>query len=167
MLTEVMLGTCSYLCLDIYFVYYIRQKEEENEIKCRPLQTGLSYFCHEVRKPNSDFLLLSSYAAVQKNFPDLDRGAGMSFTLPAPSNNSPTSFLHLIPKPPEAYNQPSYVTAVAPPSNYPPRHFCAVCGFPSNYTCVTCGARYCSVKCLGTHQDTRSSLWCVCPVVVL
>ena len=27
--------------------------------------------------------------------------------------------------------------------------------FPSNYTCVTCGARYCCVKCLGTHRDTR------------
>ena len=27
--------------------------------------------------------------------------------------------------------------------------------FPSNYTCVTCGTRYCCVKCLGTHLDTR------------
>lgn len=50
---------------------------------------------------------------------------------------------------------PSYVTACAPPSKLPERHFCAVCGFSSNYTCVQCGARYCCVKCLGTHVDTR------------
>ncbi|KAK3783743.1 hypothetical protein RRG08_063405 [Elysia crispata] len=54
---------------------------------------------------------------------------------------------------------PSYVTACAPPSKFPDRHFCAVCGFPSAYTCVQCGARYCSVKCLGTHQDTRCLKW--------
>ena len=50
---------------------------------------------------------------------------------------------------------PNYVSACAPPSKLPQRHFCAVCGFPSAYTCVTCGARYCSSRCLGTHQDTR------------
>ncbi|KAH0626256.1 hypothetical protein JD844_001139, partial [Phrynosoma platyrhinos] len=50
---------------------------------------------------------------------------------------------------------PNYLTACAPPSNLPQRHFCTVCGFPSNYTCVSCGARYCCVKCLGTHQETR------------
>lgn len=49
----------------------------------------------------------------------------------------------------------NYLTAAVPPSRYPPRHFCAVCGFPSNYTCVQCGARYCSVKCYGIHKDTR------------
>ena len=27
--------------------------------------------------------------------------------------------------------------------------------FPSAYTCVSCGARYCCVRCLGTHKDTR------------
>jgi len=33
--------------------------------------------------------------------------------------------------------------------------------FPSNYTCVTCGSRYCCIRCLGTHQDTRygCDLW--------
>ncbi|NWS65164.1 ZNHI1 protein, partial [Chunga burmeisteri] len=50
---------------------------------------------------------------------------------------------------------PNYVSACAAPSRLPQRHFCAVCGFPSAYTCVTCGARYCSSRCLGTHQDTR------------
>nr|CAG4648344.1 EOG090X0GXS [Moina brachiata]SVE93343.1 EOG090X0GXS [Moina brachiata] len=49
---------------------------------------------------------------------------------------------------------PNYTSALVPPSKFPERHFCAVCGFPCNYTCLSCGARYCSVKCLGTHQDT-------------
>lgn len=51
----------------------------------------------------------------------------------------------------------NYVTARVPPSRYPPRHFCAVCGFPSNYTCVQCGARYCCIKCFGIHKGTRCS----------
>lgn len=54
---------------------------------------------------------------------------------------------------------PTYITAVAPPSKFPGRKFCAVCGFPSNYTCCQCGARYCCIKCLGTHQDTRCLKW--------
>uniref|UniRef100_A0A1B6C4W7 HIT-type domain-containing protein n=1 Tax=Clastoptera arizonana TaxID=38151 RepID=A0A1B6C4W7_9HEMI len=54
---------------------------------------------------------------------------------------------------------PNYMSAQAMPSQFPERHFCAVCGFPSNYTCIPCGTRYCSVKCLGTHQDTRCLKW--------
>ncbi|XP_033760529.1 zinc finger HIT domain-containing protein 1-like [Pecten maximus] len=54
---------------------------------------------------------------------------------------------------------PNYLSASVPQSRFPERRFCAVCGFPSNYTCVQCGARYCSVKCLGTHQDTRCLKW--------
>ncbi|XP_039355518.1 zinc finger HIT domain-containing protein 1 [Mauremys reevesii] len=50
---------------------------------------------------------------------------------------------------------PNYLTACAAPSSLPQRHFCAVCGLPSHYTCVSCGARYCCVRCLGTHQETR------------
>ncbi|NXY90336.1 ZNHI1 protein, partial [Alcedo cyanopectus] len=50
---------------------------------------------------------------------------------------------------------PNYVSAGAGPSRLPQRHFCAVCGFPSAYTCVSCGARYCCGRCLATHQDTR------------
>ncbi|XP_065840432.1 zinc finger HIT domain-containing protein 1-like isoform X2 [Oscarella lobularis] len=60
---------------------------------------------------------------------------------------------------PEAKSRPNYLTAAAPPSKLPERRFCAVCGFPSNYTCITCGARYCSVKCLETHKDTRCLKW--------
>jgi zinc finger HIT domain-containing protein 1 len=54
---------------------------------------------------------------------------------------------------------PNYSSVCVPPSKFPVRHFCAVCGFPSNYTCVQCGAKYCCVRCLGTHQDTRCLKW--------
>lgn len=54
---------------------------------------------------------------------------------------------------------PNYLSAGVPPSKFPERHFCSVCGFPSNYTCVTCGSRYCCIRCLGTHQDTRCLKW--------
>ncbi|KAK7089935.1 zinc finger HIT domain-containing protein 1-like isoform X2 [Littorina saxatilis] len=53
----------------------------------------------------------------------------------------------------------TYFSASAPPSPLPERHFCAVCGFSSNYTCVQCGARFCCIRCLGTHQDTRCLKW--------
>ncbi|XP_062521544.1 zinc finger HIT domain-containing protein 1-like [Corticium candelabrum] len=59
----------------------------------------------------------------------------------------------------EAKSKPNYLTIAAPPSKFPERKFCAVCGFPSAYTCVACGARYCSVRCLGTHKDTRCLKW--------
>ncbi|KHN74948.1 Zinc finger HIT domain-containing protein 1 [Toxocara canis] len=52
----------------------------------------------------------------------------------------------------------AYSAARAPPSRYPPRRFCAVCGFFSNYTCIRCGARYCSVKCRDLHNDTSSNV---------
>ncbi|XP_008304353.1 zinc finger HIT domain-containing protein 1 [Stegastes partitus] len=51
--------------------------------------------------------------------------------------------------------EPNYLSAAAPPSSLPPRHFCCVCGFPSHYTCTTCGGRYCSSRCLCTHRETR------------
>ncbi|XP_074648736.1 zinc finger HIT domain-containing protein 1-like [Tubulanus polymorphus] len=54
---------------------------------------------------------------------------------------------------------PNFFTAMASSSTFPERNFCAVCGFPSNYTCVQCGTRYCCVKCLTTHQDTRCLKW--------
>lgn len=53
----------------------------------------------------------------------------------------------------------NYLSAKVPPSKYPERHFCSVCGFESNYTCVQCGTRFCSVRCQGVHQDTRCMKW--------
>ncbi|TKY47209.1 SWR1 complex subunit 6 [Spatholobus suberectus] len=38
---------------------------------------------------------------------------------------------------------PSYwKAAVGPPSSTSRRHFCTVCGFSANYTCVRCGMRF-------------------------
>lgn len=51
---------------------------------------------------------------------------------------------------------PSYLrAAVGPPSSIARRHFCTVCGFSSNYTCVRCGMRFCSTRCQNIHNDTR------------
>lgn len=59
----------------------------------------------------------------------------------------------------EQTNEPCYSAAQSPESKIPERHFCAVCGFPSNYTCTVCGTRYCCIRCLSTHQDTRCLKW--------
>ncbi|RHZ68228.1 hypothetical protein Glove_296g63 [Diversispora epigaea] len=52
-------------------------------------------------------------------------------------------------------NIPTYLTVAAGKSRFPPRKFCSVCGFLANYSCKTCGMKYCSVKCLETHEETR------------
>lgn len=54
---------------------------------------------------------------------------------------------------------PNYASAAVGPSDLPERHFCSVCGFFSKYTCVPCGARYCGLRCLNTHLDTRCLKW--------
>lgn len=53
----------------------------------------------------------------------------------------------------------NYVTAQVPPSKYPQRKFCSVCGFKANYTCVQCGSPFCCIRCYGIHQDTRCLKW--------
>ncbi|RDY04399.1 SWR1 complex subunit 6, partial [Mucuna pruriens] len=51
---------------------------------------------------------------------------------------------------------PSYwKAAVGPPSSTSRRHFCTVCGFSANYTCVRCGMRFCSYRCQNVHNDTH------------
>lgn len=69
--------------------------------------------------------------------------------------------------------EPNYSSAAAPAPGavtdasgrmlimIPQRNFCSVCGFGAPYTCVTCGHRYCTVKCLHTHRDTRCMKWTV------
>lgn len=59
----------------------------------------------------------------------------------------------------ELNNRPSYLDAAAEDSKFPPRHFCAVCGFMSNYVCLTCGTRYCCIKCMNVHLETRCLKW--------
>ncbi|XP_057293698.1 zinc finger HIT domain-containing protein 1-like [Hydractinia symbiolongicarpus] len=54
---------------------------------------------------------------------------------------------------------PNYFNAAAPKSILPERRFCSVCGYLSNYTCPTCGVRYCCAGCLKTHRDTRCMKW--------
>lgn len=39
------------------------------------------------------------------------------------------------------------------------RHFCNVCGFKGNYTCIVCGLRFCSTGCQVTHVETRCLKW--------
>jgi len=52
-----------------------------------------------------------------------------------------------------------YSYIVASSSRLPPRSFCNVCGFPSPYNCIPCGGKYCSLKCLKTHRETRCLKW--------
>ncbi|KAJ3022496.1 hypothetical protein HKX48_006038 [Thoreauomyces humboldtii] len=52
-------------------------------------------------------------------------------------------------------NVPSHLNTAAAPSTKPPRKFCSVCGYFSNYNCVRCGMLYCSIKCRDTHTETR------------
>ncbi|CAD6191648.1 unnamed protein product [Caenorhabditis auriculariae] len=53
----------------------------------------------------------------------------------------------------------AYERAQAPPTTRPPRRFCAVCGFKSNYNCTKCGLKYCSIPCRDIHNDTRCMRW--------
>lgn len=50
---------------------------------------------------------------------------------------------------------PSYLTAAAPPSKYPPRNLCSVCGYWGSYHCQKCGMFYCTMTCQATHAETR------------
>ncbi|ENN77800.1 zinc finger HIT domain-containing protein 1 [Dendroctonus ponderosae] len=59
----------------------------------------------------------------------------------------------------EAKQRPSYMDIQAEESQIPPRHFCAVCGFLGQYSCLSCGTRYCSLRCMETHMDTRCLKW--------
>lgn len=49
----------------------------------------------------------------------------------------------------------NYFSIAAPPSRRPGRHFCSVCGYTGNYSCVRCGLRFCSIRCQHTHKETR------------
>ncbi|XP_047311686.1 SWR1 complex subunit 6 [Impatiens glandulifera] len=75
------------------------------------------------------------------------------------AKKAPRSFLELLHEanlealPP---NVPSYLrAAVGPPNSTSRRHFCTVCGFSANYTCVRCAVRFCSIRCQNIHNDTR------------
>ncbi|CAA7266922.1 unnamed protein product [Cyclocybe aegerita] len=50
---------------------------------------------------------------------------------------------------------PSYLTAKAPPSPYPPRLICTVCGYWGAYKCRQCAMAYCDLNCQSVHAETR------------
>eukprot|EP00048_Salpingoeca_helianthica_P004887 m.82013 g.82013 ORF g.82013 m.82013 type:complete len:153 (+) comp13385_c1_seq2:194-652(+) len=54
---------------------------------------------------------------------------------------------------------PNYLTAMARPPVVPALKCCAVCGLLSKYSCVACGAYYCSFKCRDHHIETRCIKW--------
>lgn len=49
----------------------------------------------------------------------------------------------------------TYLTASAPPSAYPPRMICSVCGYWGLYKCRRCSMPYCDRNCEGVHAETR------------
>ncbi|CAK5129862.1 unnamed protein product [Meloidogyne enterolobii] len=81
--------------------------------------------------------------------------ASTSFTTPSTSQQIQGSISPSIPP------FLTYTQITAPPSLLPPRKFCAVCGLKSCYTCVKCGAHFCSIPCRDTHVDTRCLKWTV------
>jgi zinc finger HIT domain-containing protein 1 len=54
-----------------------------------------------------------------------------------------------------ASSVPTYLTAGAPPSAYPPRMICSVCGYWGLYKCRRCAMPYCDRNCEGVHAETR------------
>lgn len=48
-----------------------------------------------------------------------------------------------------------YMGAVAPPSVYPSRSLCSICGYWGSIKCIRCGEKYCSLSCETTHRETR------------
>ncbi|EPQ52752.1 hypothetical protein GLOTRDRAFT_79912 [Gloeophyllum trabeum ATCC 11539] len=52
-------------------------------------------------------------------------------------------------------NCPTYLTAVVPPPNEPPRLICSVCGYWGKYKCVRCAMPYCDLNCEAVHKETR------------
>ncbi|CAH0564362.1 unnamed protein product [Brassicogethes aeneus] len=59
----------------------------------------------------------------------------------------------------EENNRVSYMDIKCEESTLPPRHFCAVCGFLGQYNCLSCGTRFCSIRCMDTHMETRCLKW--------
>ncbi|XP_078434348.1 HIT-type Zinc finger family protein isoform X4 [Wolffia australiana] len=54
------------------------------------------------------------------------------------------------------HHVPTYLrAAVGPPTATARRHFCTVCGYTASYTCVRCGARFCSCRCQVIHGISR------------
>lgn len=50
---------------------------------------------------------------------------------------------------------PTYLTSITPPSAYPPRMLCSVCGYWGAYRCRRCAMPYCDRNCEAVHAETR------------
>jgi hypothetical protein len=48
-----------------------------------------------------------------------------------------------------------YGAATVSVPRYPLKQYCSECGMVSKYSCVRCGARYCSSKCGEQHKESR------------
>jgi len=51
--------------------------------------------------------------------------------------------------------QPTYLTALTPPSPVPPRLICSVCGYWGRYKCRRCAMPFCDRTCESVHAETR------------
>ncbi|KAI0988253.1 hypothetical protein GJ496_010062 [Pomphorhynchus laevis] len=59
----------------------------------------------------------------------------------------------------EDENMELYINSQAPPSKYPARKICCVCGYPSIYNCMICSSKICSIACREIHSGTRCNKW--------
>lgn len=75
------------------------------------------------------------------------------FLLPQPPNIKRLHSLQNLASQPKSNH--SYITAVAPPSQFPPLILCSVCGYNGNYSCRRCGLKYCDMGCQQVHDETR------------
>jgi zinc finger HIT domain-containing protein 1 len=86
------------------------------------------------RKSTNDWKLCKSFAYVAATIP----------TLPI---MIPGSLAPVIPQ--------SLLTCASPPSNFPARKLCAVCGYIAPYTDARSKTNFCSIKCKGVQDETR------------
>jgi zinc finger HIT domain-containing protein 1 len=63
----------------------------------------------------------------------------------------------LIPGSPVAVVPQSLLTCAAPPSNFPPRKLCSVCGYIALYSDPRSKANFCSIRCKGVQDENRQS----------
>lgn len=50
---------------------------------------------------------------------------------------------------------PTFVSAAAEPSRYPPRNFCSITGLPGKYRCPVTGEYIATLDAYNTHRETR------------
>ncbi len=61
----------------------------------------------------------------------------------------------LIPGSPTPVIPQTLLTCAAPPSKFPPRKLCAVCGYIAPYTDARTKSNFCSIKCKSVQDETK------------